>query len=375
MKTLVCLVSKQTIPNYLFIKDHVEADDRLLFFYTEDSENFLVYLKNSLNLPNEIIAEKINPEDWCEMFNQIKSKILANQKYLVNFTCGTSYMSMALRRAFEGTDCDAEFFYTPYPKNIYLRLDKPNKNIEHRLKIDEYLSLYNVSKKNKGTKDLVESEEYTARFFELFVSGKINNLAGSPLDLLREYRKDGVKDIHETESNGTQKKPQIVGFSDFLEEIGFACATSNKLSKAEVKYLTGGWFEEYIYSLIKTRLNPDDITMGLLIGDTQNDLDVVFTLGNKLFVCECKTGINKFTSGNVSSMFSEIVYKLAALKDSLGNLSANTYICALTPANELAEKIAIGFGQNYKDEDTFVVPEKTTQWIGELKNKAKLNTY
>ena len=376
-RILVNIISLQTIPNYLFIKDFYQKGDKLLFFTSSTMTNPLDYIIKTIKLTIELNDDDIeirtlHEENWQTMCQEISSAIKSDIQYLVNTTGGTKYMSMAVSEEFHKHH-NVRFFYTPYPKNIYLHLDKPSTNIQSKLSIDEYLSLYNVQKKNEGTTELVKNEEYTKHFFKLFTDGKIINLEGSTLDSLRKYRKEGVGNIAKTETEDSKKRPQIIGLGSFLRSIDFICCTENKLSKDEVKYLTGGWFEEYVFSIVKNLLQPDDITMGLLIGDAQNDLDVVFTLGNKLYVCECKTGIMNFKPENVSAMFSEIVYKLTALKDSLGNLSAFSYVCALTPPHDQATKVAKYFNQTYCDRDIFIDPNKTINWINDLKKRANTN--
>jgi hypothetical protein len=112
------------------------------------------------------------------------------------------------------------------------------------------------------------------------------------------------------------------------------------LIHAELDYLTGGWFEEYVYHLIKNNVAPDDIAIGVHIdGVTEikhnNELDVCFIKNNQLYVIECKSGIKS------DSMFNEIVYKVSALKEVLLGLDCHSYIFSLKkdPTGDL-KKIA-----------------------------------
>ena len=118
----------------------------------------------------------------------------------------------------------------------------------------------------------------------------------------------------------------IPNLSKFLEFIGFVPERPGSLQNYEIEYLTGGWFEEYVYALIKEVLQPDDIAMGVHISNGKirhnNELDVCFIKANKLFVIECKTGVTS------ESLFNEIVYKVCALKEVLLG-SGNSYIFSL----------------------------------------------
>ena len=131
--------------------------------------------------------------------------------------------------------------------------------------------------------------------------------------------------------------------------------------------MTGGWFEEYIYYKIQRYINPQDIKLGVLIKRTenrnQNDLDVVFTSGNKLFVIECKTGISGV------GMFHETVYKATAIKEAVLGLSANTFIVSLTPEDTDLKNTAKNMGIHYKCRED--ITDRIMEFINQIKDIAK----
>ena len=64
--------------------------------------------------------------------------------------------------------------------------------------------------------------------------------------------------------------------------------------------------------------------MSLNVDDNKgNELDVVFTKGNKLFVIECKTGFQKET------MLKDIAYKASAINSMLRGLTVYSFICTM----------------------------------------------
>jgi hypothetical protein len=156
---------------------------------------------------------------------------------------------------------------------------------------------------------------------------------------------------------------------------GFVQKDQLKLSKDETKYITGGWFEEYVYTLIQERIKPTDIQLGLLVrrqddtfSSNKNDLDVVFTKGNKLFVIECKTGIPE----NKISAFKEIVYKATALKESLFKMPAKSYIFALTISERTEDflKTAQYMQIDFYDQTVFTAQQQTEKLIHSINNFA-----
>jgi hypothetical protein len=152
-------------------------------------------------------------------------------------------------------------------------------------------------------------------------------------------REINLSTIENTPGKNEIRRPAIPGLNAFLERLDFPFK-DNKLSKNDNVYLTGGWFEEYVYNLVLKKVKPQDITLGLKI-DTKdgNDLDVVFTKGNKLYVIECKTGFAK------EVMLKEIVYKASAIVSMLRGISVNSYIFTMQDAANNRDKYA-GICQN-----------------------------
>ena len=124
-----------------------------------------------------------------------------------------------------------------------------------------------------------------------------------------------------------ERKPGIPHLTSFLDKLLFVPEVKGVLNRYELEYLTGGWFEEYVYYLVKKSVKPDDITLGVKISRAgirhNNELDVVFTKRNKLFVIECKTGVQ------TERLFNEIVYKVCAIKEALLGVSCYSYIFSL----------------------------------------------
>jgi hypothetical protein len=119
----------------------------------------------------------------------------------------------------------------------------------------------------------------------------------------------------------------VPGLQKFLDRIGFVPKEKGKLLEEELDYLTGGWFEEYVYYQLKRYANPFDIVINPKVSTKgvkrQNELDVAFTKNNKLYVVECKTGVHS------ESLFNEIIYKSCALKEAMFGLSCESYIFSL----------------------------------------------
>ncbi len=259
-------------------------------------------------------------------------------------------------------------------------------SIRHRVSIKEYMD---VTKLVEYTvKQCTQTDEYTKFFFNRFQSFSIEEL--ELLDKIRrnfreqKFEIDDIESVEKQEttvvtSPGRKMERQyhfekIPNLSSFLEKIRFP-NLNNRLSSTEIEYLTGGWFEEYVFHLIKERVEPDDIALGVFIKQSSetniNDLDVVFTKGNKLFVVECKTAISKLQiEGKVvkgmEGMFKEISYKAATIKATLLGLPSYSFICSLSEGDDRFRNIASKMGIIYYDKRYFVDQDKEDELINDI---------
>ncbi len=230
-------------------------------------------------------------------------------------------MSIAVQQVFE--QFDSQFYFMPLDRNVIIhsQIDDNNDNnddeiiqIKHRVSIEEYLRINDIG---CALQSPTQPQEYTKHFLELFTQNHFSNNDYGVIEALR-----GTK-------NSFVKYEQIEGLKGFIDYIGFMPLQDGGLTGEEVKYLTGGWFEEQIFHAVKSIIAPDDIATGVVIQRKENrnndinELDVVFTLNNRLFVVECKTGVGR------AGLYHEIVYKACALREALLGMRSNAYIFSL----------------------------------------------
>ena len=95
-----------------------------------------------------------------------------------------------------------------------------------------------------------------------------------------------------------------------------------------MKYITGGWFEEFIYQKIKDELQvpEENVALNVFIekDNDKNELDVIFIKDNNLNVIECKS----FIGGKEGvKILNNALYKLQAIMKSKFGLNAKSYLC------------------------------------------------
>ena len=119
----------------------------------------------------------------------------------------------------------------------------------------------------------------------------------------------------------------LANLLDLFAQHGVLSQKGNTItfaSEDELKFAKGGWFEEHIYSVVKSLPGIQDLRMGVQIDNSStkqtegsNELDVVFTHNNHLHVIECKT-VNYQSSFNKGEDKKELD-RLVALKQSGGS--------------------------------------------------------
>ncbi len=381
---LVSLVSEQTVPNYLSIKTFHEAD--YYFFIStqlmEDSvkgnrREWLIHAagidmgKTNMILVNpelkEDVYQKLSEIPWKDEFSRI----------IVNITGGTKMMSLASYEFFK--NLTPEIWYIPINSNDYHRVDDSSvkKTVSYRMSVEEYLACCGIRKETnqfqeksplfdfktnlrlfnqlvscETCKPTIELIRLLFRDYDALLKNQINKKRGIDLSDKNfisffleklEKRKDIIPE------SKYLKLKEVGSFDfifDFFDEIGFPYAERDRLFSEQVSYITGGWFEEYSYYILKRiSESPDDqFKLGVVLDSTKdsyftsNDLDVVMVYNNSLYVVECKSG-----GLEENELFNKTVYLQAALRKYFG-LSVKSALMTLSDTSESQKKKAETLG-------------------------------
>ena len=372
MKTIVNIISREhPLAAYLFIKEYYEVGDKLLFISANDDFDCITPLVNTLQVDKNIVqrivlrrdSDKYTYERICRTINNAIDK---NAEYCVNLAGGTRYMALSVQHVF--SNYNAKFYYIQTHENLVVKTIFDNSifdnddevyPIKYKTNLDEYFRVYGLTHDLDSPKTVISNVQQAQQLFMLFAQGKLNSGDYKVMEILREkYRNWKYIDINEVEHAVNDSMIPIPNLSKFLNYIQFVPSQKGLLIHEELEYLTGGWFEEYVYHLIKATVHPDDIAIGVHIdGITEikhnNELDVCFIKNNQLYVIECKSGIKS------DSMFNEIVYKVSALKEVLLGLDCHSYIFSLKkdPTGDL-KKIAKYMDVTFCDYDTLIKEDK-----------------
>lgn len=309
MKTLlVTLVSEQTIQNVRFILEKRNNETDFLFISTIKMEDKGIksWIQKVCNIENMItkVVDQFSLDDIETKLNEVDYKAYNN--ILVNITGGTKIMSLATADFFKklNAELNVEIFYLTEKNSIlqiYPKKEIMEQKISKPIALKEYIESHGFLMNEKKMSGI--GFEYTKKYFKLY--SRDNDKYHETIEKLREYRDTNNKE----KINGVEK------LSEFINDIEYP---QEKLDKYDVRYLTGDWFEEYIYYSLKEELliPEENIKTGvtLIKNNIQNEFDVIFINQGKLFTIECKTSI----LNGVNSILTDTIYKTAALQKNLG---------------------------------------------------------
>jgi hypothetical protein len=288
MKTIVSLLSDQLIPNLLFIRQHGNRHSKHLFISTPEMErnHKSLILAETLGLEKEsfhiLTVDANNP---LKIRESLGSHIWDyGTPWSVNITGGTKIMSQMVYNHFASGKFDCIIFYTsisaPYDTILYPEIRLSSKKIMPSLTLWEYFCAHGFS--------------YTI------------------LEGFSRPEKDADAIFRKVIQKGG---PQHV---DMLVR-----ALSDKKMQKDKNYLSGEWFEDWLYLFLKDKLSLEDsqIARGLEIksrfsvtpGTNDNEIDLAFVVGNRLFLVECKV----FFNATVKKI-NETIYKSASIRQTLG---------------------------------------------------------
>ena len=201
-KILISLISDQTVPNILLIRE-VPLVDKYYFISTELMEkrrksNAIIEACNISNDNYEVI--KVIEDSISDIEKELDSiKFDDDDEIIVNLTGGTKVMAIAVYNYFRRFG--ASIHYMPIGKNSYHKLYPESKNkvtqLNYRISLIEYLKGYGVRVSKKGVKAMKTvslDPEFTEKFLETFLNS--NKEDRMVIELLRvDHRGKSIEDV------------------------------------------------------------------------------------------------------------------------------------------------------------------------------------
>lgn len=289
MRILLSLLSDQPIPNLLFIREMGREGDKHVFISTKlmEERHKSEYLALGLNLSRgdyEVHqVEPYSPEHILAVLDELVEQY-EGATWLVNITGGTKVMSQIAYTVFAEV-AHAAIYYWPDSNDRILELHPSMKEVTlthtRLLNLNDYLVVHGY---NYTYLEPYESADTANRIWNKLKAVKDPAL----LSLLANAKEDDYKGID---------KP----------------------------YLTGQWFEEWLYYKLidKFQLAEEDIGLSVQITPMHavrknipnREIDVVYVYKNRLYIWECKV-YNK--SAIDKGVLKNDLFRLSALRNMLG---------------------------------------------------------
>lgn len=334
--------SQEPLAAYLFLKQYYQPGDGIIFISTRLDREFVAPYASLFHIPDKLIAVISFHRDedsyiYERICRRLRAALSTDAHYMVNLAGGTRYSALAVQHVF--SQFDAKFYYVQTRENLVVSSffdnsindnDDVIEPITYRMSLADYFEIHNLqhdmySRRHSPTRSYEDSQS----IFNAFKSRRLTQSAFRALELLRTHYRGTPNSL----SLSSLRKGSVVcaeplhGIDALLRELNFIPQVADSLQPHEVDYLTGGWFEEYVYHTLATSLDPDEIALSVRISRAgashDNELDVVFIKANTLFVIECKTGVA------TDHLFNEIVYKACALKETYLGRAIHSYIFTL----------------------------------------------
>ena len=336
---LISLVSDQTVPNILAI--HHFKPDELLFLSTDEMErkekvdaiiNTLSRL--DLNAKDKSTKVIVCEDSILDCHKKLEGWIEGKEdfEFIVNLTGGTKIMSISAYEFFK--DYSSKMIYIPIPKNEFI-IPFPKKSpgkpvkLQLRLNVTQYLTAYGLNIINEGRLKVYEEEALGRNKLSQHIVANYESVKNLLIWLsgsLRSHRNHRQFHFKGTYSVPTDQERDLLTRLSFSYERDLA---SKILTKSEIRYLTGGWLEEFTFNAIHELLGQgvDDVTIGLAMQNPSgrdNEFDVMFTKENELYFIECKS------LDQQEDRETDVLYKIGALQKEFG-LRVKSFLVTTSP--------------------------------------------
>lgn len=359
---IVSLISDQTQPNVLMIKEYANENTDHCFISTKtmNSRGIPQRIQNACKISAVRYDHEVDENSQPDVIAKLTADKEAFEQYdniIVNLTGGTKAMSIAVFSFFENMTM-AKLLYKP-TQNYFIDF-RTNEKIEihTQLTIEEYLTAYGITAQKETPSGI--SAEQTDIVYQNFIGLDLKDFVNE-FQFLREKR--GAK--RDKDKKITSEEFWLV--ESFITAIKYQPQTPNQLNKSEIVYLTGGWFEEWTKQHIEKELNLSDnyISGGIKINSDNprskwkndivsiigqepekekvpNEMDVVIMIDNTLYTIECKSSListETTTDGRLidKNILNETIFKSDSLQQLFG-LRPQTIIMTLTDIKAEIEK-------------------------------------
>ena len=367
---LLSLVSHQLLPNLLLARE-LKPDQHLLLTTREmerSGNGDRLERLLAANGATAIDRVTVDPYD-VESVRHVCQQALfdhAGRHLVLNATGGTKLTSMAAFELFSKAGWPVYYLETRPHHRIFSLVTTvwEEREVTVRLTVKEYLEAcgYRVQASSKSLDHVAAREELTR--FLAATYGKNRRFWGVLKAVAAEWDKQGGQ----AQPFFRPKPPSAMALFQRLKDAGLLFWGSGYLSfpdRAARDYVAGGWLEEWVFLETCRVVGPDDIQLGVPIkGDgigqpvVADELDVVFTVTNRLFLVECKTAREEIVHDSV--------YKISSLRYLTGGVMGRSMLVSALPLSQSLQDRVVHLGLKFVGGDqTARIGHHLKAWVAQ----------
>lgn len=372
----ICLVSEQTLPNYLGAiipgavpkKVHLVVTKRM----KERADILQKALENCGRKVQQYFIADSQPKDVTQALKSIYHE--TGKDVAINVTGGTKVMALAAVEWAGIQEKPPFLFYVDTARYKILQIggEAEQYEMKTKIKLKELLKVganVNIGDQKYGALN-TKTRDCLDNLIHVFLKEP------NSLSLFNNRAKDAEERLYTNwPSNASPAFQQAVKIA---QEAGKLHVSSGKIqytSKEARFWCNGGWLEEFVQTrlfFLQAHGILDDWASNIqitseqninkdkrLTSDPNNELDAAFTAKNRFFIIECKTANLERTKD-----FSNIIYKLDSLRRNLGGVFSHGMIVSIHyPGPKVIQRcernnINLTYGA-----DVLKLDEKIKSWI------------